>query len=112
MFHALLYPLSCVLFQLWSTFHMISWTNLLTRATVPAACFCCFWFQESQKMNILGIGRDKSQSAYFYRSHQVPEYETERVQGATTPPGRAARPDPRQGVVWPLPAPRRPPLRL
>src|SRR5215216_6211012 len=42
MFHAWFYPLSCVLFQLWSTFHMISWTNLLTRATVPAACFLLF----------------------------------------------------------------------
>ena len=61
-------------------------------------------------MNILGIGRDKSQSAYFSRRDQVPEYETEKGQGATTPPGHAARPGPRQGVVWPLPAPPRPPL--
>ena len=61
-------------------------------------------------MNILGIGRDKSQSAYFSGSHQMPEYETERGQGATTPPGRVAQPDPRQGVVWPPPAPPRPPL--
>src|SRR5215216_3016633 len=42
MFYAWFYPLSCVLFQLWCTFHMISWTNLLTRATVPAACFLLF----------------------------------------------------------------------
>src|SRR5215216_6159542 len=42
MFHAWFYLLSCVLFQLWSTFHMISWTNLLTRATVPVACFLLF----------------------------------------------------------------------
>ena len=48
-------------------------------------------------MNILGIGRDKSQSAYFSGRHQVPEYETEKGQGATTPPGRAASPGPRQG---------------
>ena len=58
-------------------------------------------------MNILGIGRDKSQSAFFGRD-QVPEYETEKGQGATTPPGRAARPGPCQEVVWPLPAPPRP----
>ena len=63
-------------------------------------------------MNILGIGRDKSQSAYFSGSDQVLEYETERGQGATTPPGRAARPGPRQGVVWSLPAPPRPSFRL
>src|SRR5215216_1889078 len=42
MLHAWFYPLSCVLSTLWSTFHMISWTNLLTRATVPAACFLLF----------------------------------------------------------------------
>ena len=42
MFHAWFYLLSCVLSTLWSTFHMISWTNLLTRATVPAACFLLF----------------------------------------------------------------------
>ena len=51
-------------------------------------------------MNILGIGRDKSQSAYFSRRLQEPEYETERGWGPATPPGRAARPGPRQVVVW------------
>ena len=65
MFHAWFYPLSCVLFQLWSTFHMISWTNLLTRATVLAACFLLFLVPRSRKMNILGIGRDKSLSFYW-----------------------------------------------
>ena len=59
-------------------------------------------------MNILGIGRDKSQSAYFSGTDQVPEYETEKGQGDTTPPGHVAMPSPRQGVVWPLPAPPRP----
>ena len=59
-------------------------------------------------MNILGIGRDKSQSAYFSGRDQVPEYETERGQGPATPPGRAARLGLRQGVVWPTPAPPRP----
>ena len=48
-------------------------------------------------MNILGIGRDKSQSAYFPGSHQMPEYEMEKGWGPTTPPGRAARPGSRQG---------------
>ena len=59
-------------------------------------------------MNILGIGRDKSQSAYFFERDQVPEYETEKGWGAATPLGRADRPDPRQGVVWPPPASPRP----
>ena len=57
---------------------MISWTNLLTRAIVLAACFLLFLVPGSQKMNILGIGRGKSQSAYFSGSHQMPEYETEK----------------------------------
>ena len=59
-------------------------------------------------MNILGIGRDKSQSAYFSGRDQVLEYETEKGQGPATPPGRAARLGLRQGVVWWLPAPPRP----
>src|SRR5215216_6407812 len=42
MLHAWFYPLSCVLPTLWSTFHMIYWTNLLTRAIVRAACFLLF----------------------------------------------------------------------
>ena len=59
-------------------------------------------------MNILGIGRDKSQSHFFTEGHQEPEYETERGWGPATPPGRAARPGSRQGVVWPPQAPPRP----
>ena len=59
-------------------------------------------------MNILGIGRDKSQSAYFSGRDQVPKYETEKGQSLATPPGRAARLGPRQGVVWLTPAPPRP----
>ena len=56
-------------------------------------------------MNILRIGRDKSQSAYFSGRHLEPEYETEKGCGPATPPGHAARPSPRQGVVWPPQAP-------
>ena len=63
-------------------------------------------------MNILGIGRDKSQSQFFTEGDMEPEYETERGQRATTPPGRVAQPGPRQGVVWPPPAPLGLPFRL
>ena len=59
-------------------------------------------------MNILEIGMDKSQSAYFSGRDQVTEYETEKGQGATTPPGHAAQPGPRQGVVRLALAPPRP----
>ena len=41
-------------------------------------------------MNILGIGRDKSQSQYFTEGHTEPEYETESGQGP--PHHLAARP--------------------
>ena len=91
---------------------MISWTNLLTRAIVPAACFLLFLVPGSQKMNILGIGRDKSQSCYFTRRHLEPEYETEEGQGLATPPRRGlALPAPPGGVgpwhstdlaLWPI----------
>ena len=85
MFHAWFYLLSYVLSTLWSTFHMISWTNLLIRATVLVACFLLFLVPESQKMNILGIGSDKSQSRYF------PERFTE-LEGETKGGHRVAKP--------------------
>ena len=70
---------------------MFSGTNLLTSfhsASFPV--FYCFWFQESQKMNILGIGRDKSQSSYFTGRLTEPEAETEEGQGLATPYGGVA----------------------
>src|SRR5215216_204866 len=109
MLHAWFYLLSCVLSTLWSTFHRISWTNPLTRATVPAACFLLFLVLGSQKMNILGIGRDKNQSYYFTGGHLEPEYEKEKGQRVATPPGGAGQAKPRQRVVWaPLTPPRSP----
>ena len=53
-------------------------------------------------MNILGIGRDKSQSAYFYGRLTEPEYETEEGQGLATPPRRGlGLAAPGHGVVAP-----------
>ena len=40
-------------------------------------------------MNILRIGRDKSQSQFFTEGHQEPEYETEGGWAQATPPSRA-----------------------
>ena len=108
MFHAWFYLLSYVLSTLWSNFHMISWTNLLTRPTVRAACFLLFLVPGSQKMNILEIGRDKSQIYYFTGGQLEPEYETKKGHRAATPPGYATRLGPRQEVVWPAQAPPRP----
>ena len=68
---------------------MISWTNLFTKATVPAACFLLFLVLGSQKMNILGIGRDKSQSSYFTGRLTELEAEMEEGQGLATPYGGA-----------------------
>ena len=53
-------------------------------------------------MNILGIGQDKSQSAYFSRRLQESEYETEEGQGLATPPRRGlGLAAPGHGVVAP-----------
>ena len=68
--------------------------------------FYCFWFQESQKINILGIRPDKSQSCYFPGRLIEPEGELERGHRVATPPLGAGPPWPRQGMVW---APGQPP---
>jgi hypothetical protein len=57
-----------------------------------------FVFQKSYTGNILGIGQNKSQTSYFYRSFVKTEDETEGGQGPATPHHRGARPSP-----WPRP---------
>ena len=52
-------------------------------------------------MNILGIGRDKSQSAYFSGRDQVPEYEMEKGWGPATWPHGQAWPAPGGGLAAP-----------
>ena len=53
---------------------------------MPFACFLLFLVPVRQKINILGIGRDKSQSQYFTMGNTKPEYETgEGLEGATHP---------------------------
>jgi hypothetical protein len=63
--------------------------------------FCCFVFQKSYTRNILGIGRNKSRTSYFYRSFAKTEDETEGGQGL--PHHVVARPSPwpRHQVVRP-----------
>src|SRR3954463_910457 len=51
--------------------------------------FFCFWFQKRQKINILGIGRDKSQSQYFTVGNTEPEDETEKRHQGPHPLDRA-----------------------
>jgi hypothetical protein len=56
-----------------------------------------FW-EKSQKI---------LQNSYFTRRHTEPEYEIERGQEGTRPPGGVGQARPRQGVVWPpQPSPR------
>ena len=63
---------------------------------MPVPVFCCFWFQKSYTGNILGIGRDKSQSSYFYRAEAGVRRETKTRAEAATPALGAGQP-------WPAP---------
>jgi hypothetical protein len=68
-------------------------TNLLTRYHSASSLFSAvFVFQKSYTGNILGIGRNKSRTFYFYRSFAKTEDETEGGQGPASPPGGAAEP--------------------
>jgi hypothetical protein len=49
-------------------------------------------FQKSYTENILGIGRNKSRTSYFYRSFVKTKDETEGGQRLATPQGGAAQP--------------------
>ena len=67
---------------------------------MPVACFLLFLFPERQKINILGIGRDKSQSYYFSRSNTEPRSKAGGgPQGGQTPLG-AGKPWRRLEGVW------------
>ena len=108
MFHAWFYPLSCVLSTLWSTFHMISWTNLLTRATVPAACFLLFLVPgKSENEYSRNWTGQKPKCLFFQKgsSARIRDGEGTGSHHTTWPRGQAW---PMPGVVWPTPAPPRP----
>jgi hypothetical protein len=84
-------------------FYAFSGTNLLSRCHSASSLFSAiFVFQISYIGNILRIGRNKSQTSYFYRSFAKIEDETEGGQGPATP--QRARPSP-----WPRPPMVRPP---
>ena len=53
---------------------------------MPVAYFLLFLVSERPKINILGIGRDKSQSYYFPERLTEPEGELERGHRVATPP--------------------------
>jgi hypothetical protein len=83
-------------------FYAFSGTNLLTRCQSASSLFSAiFVFQKSYTGNILGIGRNKSRTSYFYRSFAKTEDETEGPRGQAH--HRVARPSPwpRQHMVRP-----------
>jgi hypothetical protein len=83
-------------------FYAFSGTNLLTRCHSASSLFSAvFVFQKSYTRNILGIGRNKSRTSYFYRSFAKTEDETEGGQGPATLQGGVAQPWPRPPMVRP-----------
>jgi hypothetical protein len=67
-------------------FYYTSRTNLLTRRHSASSLFSAVLvFQKSYTGNILGIGRNKSQSSYFSRSVTESKAETEGGQRASAP---------------------------
>jgi hypothetical protein len=83
-------------YTLWH-FYAFFGTNLLTRCHSASFLFSpIFVFQKSYTGNILGIGRNKSRTSYFYQSFVKTEDETEGARGQ--PHHRGAWPSP-----WPCP---------
>jgi hypothetical protein len=93
MLHACLYTI-CFEFCYTSWhFYAFSETNLLTRCHSASSMFFAFFmFQKSYTGNILGIGRNKSRTLYFYRSFTKNEDETEGARSQAH--HRGARPSP------------------
>jgi hypothetical protein len=107
MLHACLYTI-CFMFCYTSWhFYAFSGTNLLTRRHSASSLFSTvFVFQKSYTRNILGIGRNKSQTCYFPEVSRSPKMRRKGARGQAHP--RAARPTPgphHQGVRPPGPPP-------
>jgi hypothetical protein len=102
MLHACLHTICFLFFYTSWRFYTFSRTNLLTRCHSASSLFSAvFVFQKSYTWNILRIGRNKSQTSYFYRSFTKTEDETEGGQGPASPLGGAAQPWPRPPMVRP-----------
>jgi hypothetical protein len=102
MLHACSYTICLVFCYTSWCFYAFSGTNLLTRCHSASSLFSAvFVFQKSYTGNILGIGRNKSQTSYFYRSFVKTKDEMEGGQGPASPPGARPSPWPRPPVVRP-----------
>jgi hypothetical protein len=102
MLHACLHTICFVFcYTLWH-FYAFSRTNLLTRCHSGSSLFSAiFVFQKSYTGNILGIGRNKSRTSYFYRSFVKTADETEGGHDPGSPPWLRPRPWPRRPMVRP-----------
>src|SRR5215216_2246395 len=67
MFHAWFYLLSCVLFQLWSAFHMISWANLLTRCHSASCLFSAIFGSRKSENEYSRNWTGQKPKLLFYR---------------------------------------------
>jgi hypothetical protein len=86
MLHACLHTICFVFCYTSWHFYAFSGTNLLTRCHSVSSLFSViFVFQKSYTGNILGIGRNKSQTFYFSQSITKFEDETEGGQEPATP---------------------------
>jgi hypothetical protein len=102
MVHAYLYTICFVFCYTSWHFYAFSRTNLLTRCHSASSLFyAIFVFQKSYTGNILGIGRNKSQSCYFPNTRRSPKQRRRGTKGQ--PHHRVARasPWPRHQVVGP-----------
>jgi hypothetical protein len=89
MFHAYLCTICFVFCYTSWRFYAFSGTNLLTRCHSASSLFSTiFVFQKSYTGNILGIGRNKSQSSYFSRRERESKAETEGDQKLFPAPSR------------------------
>jgi hypothetical protein len=102
MLHACLHTIFLVFcYTLWR-FCAFSRTNLLTICHSASSLFSAiFVFQKSYTGNILGIGRNKNRTSYFYRSFAQNEDETEGAASQAHHQGARPRPWPRRPVVRP-----------
>jgi hypothetical protein len=75
----------CFVYTSWH-FYVFSGTKLLTRCHSASSLFSAvFVFQKSYTGNILGIGRNESQSSYLPDMKTESRGETEMDQGAAAP---------------------------
>ena len=113
MLHACFTPIHMCFVYTSLHFYMISGTNLLTRCHSASSLFSAvFVFQKSCTGNILGIGRNKSQSSYFSRSNDEVQRRDEGGPRGTHTMGPRGSPCRAVGWCGALVAPQPPHFRL